>query len=239
MPQIFGKTNRAQPTPVADGTFQAARFDRYGGLFVTPITQGVYGLGDEGVYFNSMQIAAGPVPPTAYALTAAAATAFSNTAVSATIRNTDSAGGKRLYLDFIRIQIAAAGTAGTRLEYAVTVDNITRYTSGGAANTQYNTNMDATTAAVGVMHTGAITAAAASGSARIVARGSLDVANPAAGQAYLINCGAGDQPGPTGRAAVAAPVVLGPGSHTAVLHLWLPSQSAAPTGEITAGWWER
>ncbi len=239
MPQIFGKTGRVLPTPVADGTSQQVRADRYGGLYVVPLTQGVYGLADEGQYFHSLQTAAGPVPATAYALTGATTTAFSNTLVSAVIRNTDTGGGKRLYLDFIRIQIAAAGTAGTRLEFAISVDNVTRYSSGGAANTQYNTNIDSAASPIGVMHTGAVTAAAASGAARIIARGTLDTANPTAGQAYLINCGAGDQSGPTGRAAVAAPVILGPGSHTAVLHLWLPTQSAAPTGEITAGWWER
>jgi len=233
--------SRVPPGAAANGAAKDVRLSRYGEQYVIPMTSGRYGMADEGTYFTAQTA----TPGTAYALTAAAQTAFSATASAVyTIRNNDGEDQERIYLDWIKIQPITAGTAATRIEIAVTIDNIARYSSGGTALTVYNPNMDAATATISTsVFAGAITSAAASGSVRYVCRGILKTAIPAVGDQYMVRFGADNlTPGIVGAThppvANCPPAVLG-GGDTLLAHIWLPSQSAAPTGEVSAGWWER
>lgn len=233
-----GVVARLLPTKTADGSTARTRFGRYGESYSIPITQGTYAIADEGQYFH----AATATPATAFTLTGATQTGFNaTTSATFTVKNNDSALGKRLYLDYVRIIFATAGTAGTRIEGAVVIDNTTRYSSGGTALSVYNNNMDETSASISTQaFAGAVTATAASGSVRYACRFQLKTAIATVGDALMVNFGAINQNQVSNQFTIVGcpPVVLGPG-HSVVVYTWQPSQSAAPTGEVEAGWWER
>jgi hypothetical protein len=236
MPQIYGKVNRALPGPIADGLQSQPRLSKYGSLFAEVFhASDAYTLADEGSYFTAMST----TPGTAYTLTAAAQAAFSATQALVVLRNTDAEGAKRIYLDFVRIVFATGGTAGTRIEVAVAVDNVNRYSSGGTAVTIANANMDSSNATIAGINVGAVTAAAASGNVRYTGRGTLSTAIPAIGETHSLDFGGAEVAASyIDKICRMPPTVIG-GGDSIVIHLWLPSQSAAPTGEILVGWWER
>jgi hypothetical protein len=229
---------RSLPSATSDGSTTQTRLGRYGELFAIPLTAGTYGLADEGSYFHAMTA----TPGTAYSLTGATQTSWVATTPTFVMRNTSSeVTTTRMYLDFVRVVFATAGTAGTRVEGAAIIDNGDRYTSGGTALTAYNLNADSSgSSGVAELFAGAITAPAAI-TPRYTCRFTLKTAIPAVGDTMLINFGAITSSAVVANSAPAAtcpPVVLG-GNDSVLLYLWLPSQTAAPTGEIDAGWWER
>jgi hypothetical protein len=228
---------RVLPSATADGSTAQNRLGRFGENFVIPLTAGTYGLSDEGSYFHAMTA----TPGTAYTLTGATQTAWVATTPTFILKNNAAASSTRIYLDYVRVNFAAAGTAGAQVMGAVVTDTGTRYSSAGTALTAYNDNYDSSTATVTTnLFAGAITATAA-GTPRYVCRFNLKTAIPVIGDSMLINFGAISSSGVTASSAPVAacpPVVLG-GGQNVLVYLWLPSQSAAPTGEVDAGWWER
>lgn len=227
--------NRVQPSRTADGSNVTARATRYGEQQVQLVGGGISALADEGSYFTACT----PTMGTAITLTGATQASFVATTPNVLIRNNDSAGGARIFLDFARFDFATGGTAGTRVEYAVLVDGTNRYSSGGTVLTVANANMDSANTGIALAYAGAITATAASGSVRNLYRGSLSAAIPAAGESYFLAFGdTGSGNTHVGKGATNGPVVIGPG-HSALIYLWLPSQTAAPTAEVSLGWWER
>lgn len=249
MPQIWGKSNRALPGAAGDGAQLQPRTTRYGDVFMVPISAGAYGLSDEGSYFK----ATNPTPSTgvAHALT----TTFADTTCLFVLRNTDAEGAKRLYLDYVRLHLVSASpTAATSIECAVKVDNTNRFSSGGSAITPVNSNMDSSQATIAALNLGAVTATAASGSARLLSRNRFPHrAAPAIiqGDVLLFNFGRVELQGlaPAGSATPATapsmfitslgPAVIG-GGDSLVFHLWYPAiATTAPSYEFEMGWWER
>lgn len=190
---------------------------------------------------GNQYVAMTATPGTAYTLTGATQSSWVATTPNVIITNNHAT--KKLYPDSVQITIGAIGTAGVSLQAAVLIDKGARYSSGGQALTIYHvdTSTSPTSSATSVF-AGTITATAATANVRYVCRSSLDTANPVAAINYRITFDglAGITPVSGGglRAIVCPTVTLGPGD-TMLIYLWLPSQTAAPTGEVTLEWWER
>lgn len=212
------------------------------GSFVFPVGTDFHGMVDEGGYFTTNTTQTGVA-------TAAAPTAFSATNPLVTYFNKAAAGGPSMYLDFCTLIATAAGTAGTSVQFAVTVDfNGDRYTSGGTDITTSicNPNGNSGNSSNAKVRVGNITAAAATSLVRTpVGNRWLKTAIPAAGDSMTIKFGGVESitsSGPTAAVAfttVNVPKIVIPPQGSALIHLWLPSQSAASSYLVETGWVER
>jgi hypothetical protein len=192
-------------------------------------------LADEGSYFAAMTA----TPSTAYNLTGATQTAFVATTPTILIFNNELANSyKRYYLDTARICWVAAPTAPTAVHGCVIVDTGNRYSSGGTALVVANVNDDDSKSSLATVYGGAITAVAASANVRYLHRFTLSSAIPAAGETYELAFGEQSLMTSAQKGAAVGPVVIGP-QQSALIYLWLPSQTATGTGELSLDWWER
>lgn len=241
-----GNTQRELPGAQTNNTLQPFRTSRYCEMGVQSVLGSkMHMLAEEGTYFTATNATLG----TAIAGTAAP-TAFSATVALLSLYNTavqGSAGAKSIYLDFIRLEVRAAGTNGTNFLYAQSIDAGNRFSSGGTAITPVNPNIGLTTTSGGTLNFGALTATAASASVRRVSHGQIRSVIKVIGDTYLFTFG-NSSPMATGmvmegtaQATIPVhcpPVVLGPNT-TFLLHEIAASQSVAATYEISMGWWER
>lgn len=193
---------------------------------------------DNGWYFCGMT----QTPGTAYNLSAAAQASFLATQAMWTLKNTATvASGTRIFPQLAKIVFATAGTAGTRVEIAIAVDDVTRFSSGGTAQSIKNVNMDTTTfpTTIAALNAGDITAAAAGANVRYVARATLSTSIPAVGETYSLDFGnLSNQTATANKSASLPPISIGPGQ-SMIVHEWSPSQSGTPTGELLMCWIER
>ena len=243
---IRGLARRGLPTAAPDNTDVHARLGRYGEKYVLPLGGKAQHIADEGAYF----VATNPTLSTGIVLTGAAQTAYVATTPAVLIRNTESPANpiaKRIIMDFLRLLMTAAGTAGAALHGAVLLDDVNRYTSGGSELTPQNVNMDSGSKSIAKVYFGAITAPAAGPNQRLIARFLLRGAIPVVNDQYTLNFGGVDMPahgsalGGTAiisQSAPLPPVVIGPGQ-SLLINFWLPSQTAAPSAETDMGWSER
>jgi hypothetical protein len=242
----FGAVARGQPIPTQEGAEGEVRLGRYRDAYVVPIVPKLHALADEGSYFVANNQGTGVA-------TAAAPTAFSDTAPMFTINNVDTAqnaNNKRIYLDWIRITQTAAGTAGVDLRLRGVLD----YTvpSGGTLLVPLNMNTDVPKSASIAQPRLLPVGITQSGNSRVVI-GTL-VAIPtqttnltALSEVYL-NFGGVDQVSPTYNSAAGTnivkmwhalpPIVIGPGA-VFMLEFLLTTQSAASSWTAECGWWER
>lgn len=251
MPQTYGKVNRVQPSKATDATQIQTRTTGYGDQYVIPLTQGTYPLADEGAYFKATN------PTVGTGIIHALTTAFSATAALFCLRNTEAEGGKRLYIDYVKLitgATAIAMTAATSIECAITIDNTNRYSSGGTSITPINPNMDSAVGPSAQLNFGAVVLSAASGSVRIAGRQAFPRrAAPAmvTGDQFMWDFGSTNDPAvtPIGSATPATapaffyapmgPVIIG-GGDSLNFHLWYPAgATTAPTYEFEIAWWER
>ncbi len=238
---------RALPTPrKADGTADstAPRGTGYGEPYVQLVNREVWA--DEGGYFIGRNV----TPGTAVAGHTAPTTHDTEKALIF-IKNTLAAPGRRVYLDYIRLALKTAGTAGT-IDYAThTVDDGRTYSSGGGDITVLNPNMaaPANDSVITIAKFGAVVPGEAnSNAARIVHHSALRAqVIPVVGDVLLFVFGG--EPGiasgsltegvlESERLIPCPPIILGSG-HSYHLVLWRPSQSAAATYELNMGWHER
>jgi len=234
MPQVYVKPKRGKPSQSTDLVWTALRGTRYGELMAAQISDPLNMLADEGSYFTAMTA----TPGTGYNLTGATQTGFVATTPTLTIYNGEAAGTyKRYYLDMMRVCWTAAPTAAASCHGCIVVDTGNRYSGSGTALTVYNCNEDDTTTSNAVVYGGAITATSAS-SPRYLHRFTLSSAIPVIGETYSLAFGEQSIYTSANKGAVVGPVVIGPGQ-TALVYLWLPSQSATGQGEVNLNWWER
>jgi hypothetical protein len=229
----------------ADGAQSSAagqRYGRYGEGYALSLFPDMGVLADEGTIFTVNNAQTGLA-------TAAAPTSFSATNPFLLIYNRDAQpNGKRIYIDTATLVATAAGTAGANLQCAVSVDSGNRYSSGGTEITSaiVNPNFDATSGSVARVWAGNITATAASSSVRnIVGNRYLKGAIPAAGDTYILKFGGVDAPLLTGSAGSlftmvqnVPKIVVGP-NESAMLYIWLASQTAASSYLPEMAWVER
>lgn len=231
-----GRTLTAIPSAQVEGVGTDERRTRYGEQMVWDVSGGsMNAFASEGSYFVAMTA----TPGTAYALSGATQTAFVATTPTLLIFNDEAAGGKSIYLDFMNIVFATAGVAGTRVEVAAVLDDIDRYASGGTALVAYEagyttSTIDETNAEI---KAGAITAAAAD-AAKYVGRGCISASIPAIGETYQIEFGKPVTGSKADKILRLPPLVIPP-QHSGLVYTWSPSQSTAPTGEVSVGFWMR
>lgn len=245
--QVFsnGLANRELPGAQANNTFQPVRTSRYMEQFIQSVTGSkMTALADEGSYFVATNATLG----TAISGTAAP-TAFSATVSLLSLYNTvvsGAAGAKNIYLDWIQLEVRAAGTNGTNFLYAMDVDTGNRFTSGGTAITPVNPNILSSATTISTLNFGAITSPAAN-NVRRVKHGQIRSVIKVIGDVYLFTFGSAVAPTAgmvlegTAQAVIPVhcpPVVIGPNS-TFLLHEIAASQSVAATYEFSMGWWER
>lgn len=200
-------------------------------------------LADEGSYF----IATNPTPGTALAFGVNASHDVTKNLF--VFKNTDSANGKRMYLDYIKILPTVAPASGTSLQFAVYTDTVNRYTSGGTLITAVNVNADDGTTPVGGVYAASggtvITSPTTGSSARLVARGVARSVIPAVLEEIVIQFGgladvASSSGTTVGRSGSnAAPVVIG-GQQWAVVEVYFPSNALTGLSyEFETAWFER
>lgn len=255
---LRGLVARGKPTANIDSQNNdvASRFGRYGENQVLSIVRSNHLLADEGSYFTASSAQT--------AITAPAAVAFVATTPAMTIYNGASAGGPRIYVDYL--YLLAGGTAfsnatsNTGMFFAAYIDAGNRYSSGGTALTPKNTNMDDLTNSNASIFFGAPTATAASGSVRSLV-GQRLFREPVSATAlslasmddWLFNFG-GVEGGPVNAAGSSGvvqanivhkvfnvpPVVIGPGQ-SALIYIWQISNSAPVAGTLIPelGYFER
>lgn len=239
--QMQGTPSIVLPTPAATGPNQVAnvRTDQYGNLAVNNRIPTKAQLALEGVYFTANNAQTGIA-------TGATPTAFSATNPFITIWNTanpSNTAAPHIVLDYITLVATAAGTAGASVQVAIVIDSYNRYTSGGTALTPQKSDSFGPSS-VAQIYAGNITAAAALASARTpVGMRYLKGAIPVAGDTYTLQFGSVDSTMAIQAATItyslqhAPAVAINPGE-IALVHLWLPSQSAASSYAPEIGWYE-
>mgnify|MGYP001584561631 CR=1 FL=1 len=242
----WNEISRVKPGKISDAVNGAQRAGSYGEPYVQAVIGSkLHALADEGSYF----LAANATPGTGIAGHAAPVLADLYTKSFVLMRNTAAASaGTRIYLDFIELQVTAAGAGATNASWAAELDTgATRLTSGGTAITAVNPNMQSNAATIAALNAGANVTAAATSAAREIGSGVLRTVVPVVGDRYVWTFGTCETPlagmivGGTAIANIAIPmppVVLGP-TDMFLLHLMGVSQSGAHSYEIRAGWWER
>lgn len=231
-----GRTLTAIPSAQVEGVGTDERRTRYGEQMVWDVSGGTMNaFASEGSYFVAMTA----TPGTAYNLAGATQTAFVATTPTLAIWNDQAAGGKSIYLDFMNIVYATAGSAGTRVEVAAVLDNIERYSSGGTALVSSEAGYTASTIdeTDAEIYAGAITAAAA-GAPKYVGRGCISASIPAVGETYQIEFGKPITGSKADKILRLPPLVIPP-QHSGLIYTWSPSQSATPTAEVSVGFWMR
>lgn len=252
---IKGLVSRYLPSPFQDDrdTDRPQRLGRYGESYVASLTSKQHMLADEGSYYVTNNAQTGIVTGTA--------ATWAATTPTAVIFNTDSvtSTSKRIYLDYMALVTTAAGgwgSAGVNVQLAVYIDNTDRYTSGGTdmSSLIVNPNMDAPIrSSIAKVRFGAITAPAATGSARCVC--GLRIIRPAVsatvaevvGELKYFNFGGADQQlsGPI-TIAVAnmishplPPIIIGPQQSCLIYAILNGTSPTAISWAPEFGWWER
>ena len=241
------ETHRDLPSGYPESNAVPQRGSRRGEAYTLPLTGSkLHSLADEGSYF----VATNPTVGTAIA-GITASDGFDDLETYLFLRNTESvtaSTGKRIYLDYIKLQAVAVGTNGTNFSFAAKLDKgNNRFTSGGSAITPANVNMDSSVSSIATLRAGAVVTAAASADARLVASGLLRSVIKVAGDQYLFDFGSSSKVMSSHIVAGTAianvvipcpPVVIGPGQMF-LLHEFAASQTVAASYTFEVGWWER
>jgi hypothetical protein len=238
-------TYKGRPGASVDGYNARTRGNKYGETVVVgAYDKGVYTLCDEGSYFVAQN---GTVGTGITGIAAADAEDALEHFICLTNSNTD---GKRIYLDSLKITTDVGGLSGTDTMYYMSVDNITRYTSGGTAFTPVNTNMDSSETSGATLYVGALVTAAASSSVRLISHGALRATISVALDEFLFNFGGvalpamktaalgADSTNNIQKSIGVAPVILG-ANQSFLFNLWGASQATAAKYEFELRFWVR
>ncbi len=243
---IWTRDSRALPQQVSgDGEYGPVRGSRYGEVMTQPTTGSkMSSLADEGSYF----VATNPTPGTAIG-GIAAADGLDDLEALVFLRN-GASNDKRIYLDYIWLQVAAAGTNGTNFAFAMKGDKgNSRFASGGSSIVPVNPNMGSSrTSGIDRLQFGAVVPIAATSEARLLHHGLLRTVIKVIGDKYLFKFG-DSSPGVMSGIAMEGttqanicvpcpPVVLDPGD-TFLLHEFAASQTVAATYQFAMGFWVR
>lgn len=228
-----GRVLTSLPSVATEGMGSDERRTRYG-------EQQVFAVGGGGMYpfavEGSYSVFQTETPGTAYALSGATQTAWVATTPTVLVDNTGTS--KSFVPDFVNITFATAGVAGTRVEVAVVLDtNGPRYSSGGTVLVDAAANGSTPITSSLVVYGGAITALAAV-APTYVGRGCVSAAIPAIGETYQLEFG-NTIPGSKTDKILRLPPIVVPPDASLLIYTWSPSQSTAPTGEISMGGWYR
>jgi hypothetical protein len=240
--RLWAQVNQDLPGTNSNNSYGPLHTTRRGAVHAAPWGSPASNVCEVGQYF----VATNPTAGTGVAGIAAADGINPLEHLISLYNANTAASGTRIYLDYLTLRLTAAGTNGTDLAYVHHIDSADRYTSGGAAHTEVNTNMDSTSTSAGRVHFGALVSPAAS-AARLLGGGVLRVVIGVVGDIYSFSFHGGGQPtnaqgiinatAPVSMHTNLCPVVIGPGDS------WLfqtnaTSQTGAISWEYELGWWE-
>jgi hypothetical protein len=205
-------------------------------------------LSDEGGYF----ITTNPYPGTAIATTssvvddgASAASTHAQFAPAAIIYNSASVtdpNAPSIYLRYIKLIINLVPAAASSWKYALRLDNVNRYSSGGLTLTPVNVNPASPRGTKAQVYFGAIVPTGLpSANSKLVANGQVANAVPTSLDQWLFDAtgGAGNTGGATSTVETrVAPIVIPPGWSLS-LEMWGPGNSSAPSWEFEIAHVER
>jgi hypothetical protein len=182
---------------------------------------------------------------------------YDDTKPTLIVTNNNPPGGRNVFLDTIRLQLVAVGTAATSLQWCTTIDNISRYSSGGSGGAgtaatgflggPYSPHSVIGASSSALVYFGALVAIARSVQWRQLESGLLRTAIPVASDQYIWTFGGHEnmQDGVLVSGAAIAQrsiphvgVEIAPG-HSFLLYLWEPACTAAPTFEVHIAYHER
>jgi hypothetical protein len=237
-----GRASRIIPQAVPETNSTDVRVDKYGDVYTLTVGK-KHTLADEGSYYVITSAAATSYPG------AGTITSFAQTAgdvgVTMLLKNTEPAGGKRVFFDYVKLLTSVVPTAVTSLQYALVLDdNPLRYTSGGTALTPVSPNADNNLPSITQAYFGRLTTAVPA-HGRTVGRGTLRGVVPTVFDVLTILSGGSESGGSMASAAasgrqtdVTAPIIIGPGQNLC-LTLWGASYTTAAEWEFEIGFWER
>ena len=240
---VTGRGSRVIPQGGPDTNEMSVRTTRYGELYSVPLHGKKHWLSDEGSYFIATSVVGTPVAMSA------SISSFAETAgamgVTLFLKNTEPKGGKRVFLDYIKLLTSVVPLNATSWQYALVLDdNPIRWTSGGTAFTFVSPNGDSNTPSITQMYFGAITTAVTT-NRRTVGRGTLRGVIPTVFDTLVIVAGGLEGGGSMASAAasgrqtdITAPVIIGP-QQNLCLTMWAASYTTAAQWEFEVGIWER
>ena len=239
-------------TPISDnaqGTGSAFRLASRGEQVAINIWNGMHSLAMEGSYW----VASTATPGTGIAISVTTGTTFSDTQALICLNNTDTLGGKTIYLDFITMVITTVPTSATSVHLAHRVDAVNRGTAGTQLGANLvaprPSNMNFAGTAIGqcfALGASAVSVAAASATVRNLGRNVLRSQIPVIQDQYTIKFGAVENASSPNIGATTAqnmtfyapPIAIGP-QQSYVCNEWAVARSAATSGELIVGWVER
>jgi hypothetical protein len=240
-----GVVSRALPQGFADQLAAPPRLSKYRELVCNTLVPNMQALNDEGSYF--VATSAVGTASTFDAVT----TTFSDLKAGLALINKDAVGGKRIYLDFIKLLFTTAPTTVTTpfWNYAFRIDNVqARFTSNsGVTPTPVSPNMDTGSSTICTVQLGPIVTATATAAARTVGRGVMRGVQPVVNDTIMFVFGGVEKSVGAQSLALAtattilvhvAPVIIGPNAVLS-LHQWGTGMGAAGSCELEMGWWER
>ena len=172
-------------------------------------------------------------------------TGFDATKPVMLVQNRNGVGGANIILDYLRLILAQVPTSATAWNWAMVVDTINRYTSGGSAITPTNVNTGGAGSGAGI-YFGAVVAPAAGAAVKTVHRSQGRSVIPVTLDEWVFKFGAAPDSGAGSLGGAVAlrmpipcgPVVLRPGDSW-LLYGWGASNAAAPSWEFELGHTER
>jgi hypothetical protein len=249
--KVQARASRILPQAQVDTNLIDVRAGRYGELPVLSKVPTKHLLSDEGDYYTATS---------GYGTTVAQQgqiTAFSDTAPLFVFFNKELPGGKRIYLDALRLLLAGTAPVGTvSLEVAVRTDTVSKLPANANQYTNpltYNVNSDDARASSATIYAyvaaNAMVTPVSSGAVRNVARAHVSTGLGITGDEYLIQFGSTERASHAGltatRAAATArlvgdgnPVIIGPQVWATVHVWWLTSITNVPTWEWEWSWFE-
>lgn len=258
---IKGLVARALPTFNTDNQNSdvAFRLGPYGDQGVEGIWTSKHKLADEGSYFaaSSSGTVTPPIPGT-FVAQQGQVVAFGDTTPLWVIQNQAPPGGKRVYLDFLRLLLGGTAPTGTiSLELAVRIDAISKlptnsnqYTNPVAINVNGDSDRAPIARIYAYLAAQAMATPASSGAVRNAARIRVPTGVAVVGDQYIFRFGTTEpDSGSVSTAARAThpatlsgqgnPVVIGPGQWATIHLWWLTSATNLPTWEWELGLVER
>jgi hypothetical protein len=241
MPVLSGITRRALPSAISDAAAGQVRLGRYAEQYTLPLMPDVAVLADEGTYWKAVNGTLGT------GIVDNIQTSFSATKGLLCAVNTDSAGGKCIYPDYLKVICTQAPASATSAEVAIAIDVINRWSSGGSDLTPKCPRSDLSpTSITTVLKFGAVAFAAVS-AARYLSRSKIFHAIEVVGSEFTIlfnrpqgDAGVLNGTNPIRSGCSVGPCVIAPGNHSLCVHTWYPGNAVtAVSYEVEFAWWER
>ncbi len=229
------------------------RLKRYGEVNTSEFDVSQYGYCEEGTYIVATTTTVGT--GFTWASSGNGVQSFLDTAPQGYIFNNESAGGKSLYIDYIKIIVTTGVTAATGAKFAIFMDTAARALTTDnmsvLSQAQPNGNLASPiiTPTIKIQNSATPSVAAAIVTSRKVAQGWMAGTIPLVGDEYIMCFGRGDIAGHPGLTNVETvcrklvsnhPPCIVPPQASLALHFWFPALTTASiVPEVLIGMWTR